>query len=280
MGHARLAVEMLTNADEAKAIEIATFLEQQNRARQAVEKKILEEAIQQVADGNHAADGKCAMVLGAEGWHPGVIGIVASRMVDRFHRPTLMIGLNNGHGQGSGRSIAGFHLAHALDACTEFLEGHGGHEMAAGLKMQTAKFADFREAFCAHAAKVMEPALLVPDLKIDCVADLGQISLGLVNDLARLGPFGHANRRPLLVCRNVMVATSPRRVGKTGDHLQLLIRQGDQTMKCIAFGFGNEIDRLNKGVMINLAVEPALNEFNGRTNVELEVKDLQIASVE
>jgi single-stranded-DNA-specific exonuclease len=277
MGHARLAVEMLTHADEPKAMEIATFLEQQNRARQAVEKKILEQAIEQVNDGNLAADGKCAIVLGAEGWHPGVIGIVASRIVDRYHRPALMIGLNNGHGQGSGRSIAGFHLAHALAACGEFLEGHGGHEMAAGLKMQSAKFPDFRNAFVEYAAKIMKPELLIPELKIDCIAELRQITGALVTDLGRLGPFGHSNRRPLLACQNVTLATPPKRVGKTGDHLQLQIRQGDQTMKCIAFGFGKEIDRLKKGSTLDLAVEPTLNEWNGRVNVELEVKDLQVA---
>jgi len=275
MGHARLAVEMLTNADEAKAIEIATFLEQQNRARQAVEKKILEQAMQQVADLDLAADGKCAIVLGAEGWHPGVIGIVASRIVDRYHRPAIMVGLNNGHGQGSGRSISGFHLAHALESCGEYLEAYGGHEMAAGLKLATPRFEDFRQAFCDHAAKVMNPQLLVPELKIDCLAEVRQITAALVTDLARLGPFGHANRRPLLVCKNVTIATPPRRVGKTGDHLQLLIRQGTQTMKCIAFGYGKEIDRLKQGIAIDLAVEPSLNEYNGRTNVELEVKDVQ-----
>ncbi|MDB5298614.1 MAG: recJ, partial [Phycisphaerales bacterium] len=110
MGHAALAVEMLTHADEKKALEIAIYLEEQNRARQTIEKKILEQAIAQVTDNDFAADGKCAIVLGAEGWHPGVIGIVASRIVERYHRPTIMIGLNNGHGQGSGRSVAGFHL--------------------------------------------------------------------------------------------------------------------------------------------------------------------------
>lgn len=277
MGHARLAVEMLTHADEAKAIEIAIFLEQQNKARQAIERKILEQAIAQVAEGDHAAEGKCAIVLGAEGWHPGVIGIVASRIVERYHRPTLMIGLNNGHGQGSGRSIAGFHLAHALEACGQYLEGYGGHEMAAGLKMQTAKFAEFREAFCQYAASVMQPEMLLPELRIDCVAELGQITAALIADLARLGPFGHANRRPMLACRNVTLAMAPRRVGKTGDHLQLVVRQGDRTMKCIAFNFGSEFSRLKQGVTLDLAVEPTLNEYMGRTSVELEVKELQVA---
>ena len=278
MGHARLAVEMLTIADQAGGHRNRDISSKaQNRDRQAVERKILEQALAQVTDGNHAADGKCEIVLGAEGWHPGVIGIVASRMVDRFHRPTLMVGLNNGHGQGSGRSIAGFHLAHALDACGGISRSLWRARDGRGVEdADVAEFEDFREAFCAsRRPSVMEPRLLVPELKIDCAADLRQITAGLVTDLARLGPFGHANRKPLLSSRREL-ATPPRRVGKTGDHLQLLIRQGDQTIKCIAFGFGNEIDRLNKGVVIDLAVEPTLNEFNGRTNVELEVKDLQI----
>ncbi len=280
MGHARLAVEMLTTADEGRAIEIATFLEEQNRARQGVEKQILESAIQQITDGNHAADGNCAIVLGAQGWHPGVIGIVASRIVDRYHRPTIMVGLNNGHGQGSGRSIAGFHLAHALEACGQFLDAYGGHEMAAGLKLQTPRFEEFRQAFCEHAGRVMNPDSLVPELRIDCPAQLVQVTAALVTDMARLGPFGHANRRPLLICKDVTIATTPRRVGRTGDHLQLLIRQGEQTMKCIAFGFADRIERFKQGTIIDLAVEPTLNEFNGRTSVELAVKDVRGAGVE
>ena len=122
----------------------------------------------------------------------------------------------------------------------------------------------------------MKPEMLVPELRIDCLADVRQITAALVTDLARLGPFGHANRRPLLVCRDVTIANTPRRVGKTGDHLQLLIRQGDQTMKCIAFSFGDQFPIDSKpGTTIDLAVEPVLNSFGGRTNVELEVKDVQ-----
>ena len=277
IGHARLAVEMLTTADADKAIEIATYLEGQNRARQSVEKKILAAAIEQIDANDFAADDRCAIVLGGEGWHTGVIGIVASRIVDRYHRPTLMVGLSNGHGQGSGRSIEGFHLSHALDACSEYLEKHGGHAMAAGLRLETARFEDFRHAFCEHAGKVMDRSLLVPELKIDCTAELSQVSQALVNDIARLGPFGHANRRPLLVCKDVTIAIPPRRVGKTGDHLQLLVRQGNQSMKCIAFGFGSQIDQLKQGTTLSLAVEPSLNEYNGRTSVQLEVKDVQYA---
>jgi single-stranded-DNA-specific exonuclease len=275
MGHARLAVEMLTTTDSAKALEIATYLEQQNRARQAIERKILDGALAQVASGGWDKDGKCAIVLGDEGWHPGVIGIVASRLVDRFHRPAIMVALNNGHGQGSGRSIAGFHLAHALHACAEHLESYGGHEMAAGLKVETAKFEDFRRSFCEHASRAVSAEMLVPELKLDSLAEVAQMSPELVRNLQRLGPFGHGNRRPTLCFRDVEISAPPRRVGKTGDHLQLHVRQNGQFIKCIAFGYGELFDHLKVGTRIDLAVEPTINEYNGNTNVELEVKDLQ-----
>jgi single-stranded-DNA-specific exonuclease len=218
-------------------------------------------------------------VLGHADWHPGVIGIVASRIVDRYHRPAVMVALSNGHGQGSGRSIAGFHLARALHACAAHLETYGGHEMAAGLKVRTEKFEAFRGAFCEYARSAITPEQLVPELKLDAVAELHQITAAVVNDLHRLGPFGHGNRRPLLCCRNLQVAAPPRRVGKSGDHLQVLVRQGNHSLKCIAFGYGPMDTHLQPGTPIDLAVEPTLNEFNGRCNVELEIKDIQFPTM-
>jgi single-stranded-DNA-specific exonuclease len=277
MGHAKLAVEMLTTADFARAEEIATYLEQQNRERQATEREIVDQAIEQAMALGLDREDSSAIVLGAEGWHPGVIGIVASRIVDRFHRPAIMVALNNGVGQGSGRSISGFHLARALEACGEHLEAYGGHEMAAGLKVRTDNFENFRRAFSEHATSVLRPEQLVPELKLDCLAELNHVTEALVNDLKRLGPFGHGNRKPILCCRGLTLSGPPRRVGKTGDHLQLYVRQGNATMKCIAFGAGELFDRLQAGTTIDIAVEPQLNEYNGRVSVELEVKDLQFA---
>jgi single-stranded-DNA-specific exonuclease len=275
MGHARLAVEMLTTATEEKATEIASYLEQQNRARQTLERKILEEALEQAKQLKLDADDSRAIVLGAEGWHAGVIGIVASRIVDRFHRPTIMVALNNGLGQGSGRSISGFHLAKALHVVGEHLEAHGGHEMAAGLKVKSEKFEAFRRAFIAHAGEVLDPQLLVPELKLDTLAALEQVTEALVHELQRLGPFGHGNRKPLLCCQNLTLAAPPRKVGKTGDHLQLMVQQGRRSMKCIAFNAAALFEKLTPGMTLSLAVEPQINEFNGRISVELEVKDVQ-----
>ena len=278
MGHARLAVELLTTEDTTKAAQIADYLEQQNRARQVLEKRILDQAVAQVHEQGNL-DGRCALVLGRDDWHPGVIGIVASRIVDRFHRPTVMVALNNGHGQGSARSIAGFHLARAFEACAETLETFGGHEMAAGLKLRTERLDDFRQAFCAYAGRVLTSEQLVPALSIDCVAELPQISEPLVRDLSRLGPFGSGNRKPLFCCRGLEVTAPPRRVGNGGDHLQLYVRQAGQIFKCIAFGYGPLDAQLATGTKIDLAVEPQINEYNGRTSVELEIRDVQFTSV-
>lgn len=278
MGHARLAVEMLTKADENQAREIAEYLEQQNRARQAMEKKILVAALEQAKENGLDDDGCCGIVLGAEGWHPGVIGIVASRVVDRLHRPTVMISFTNGHGQGSGRSISGFHLTKALDACRDHLETFGGHEMAAGLKLKTERFNDFRAAFAEHAKGCLSTDQLSPGIEIDAVAQLRHMTAALVNDLHRVGPFGNGNRKPLLACHGMEVTQPPRRVGKTGEHLQIQVRDETGSMKCIAFGFGAMFDRLLPGAKIDLVVDPTINEFNGRSSVELMVKDLKMCS--
>jgi len=284
MGHAREAVEMLTSASHERALEIAIYLEQQNRARQVMERDIFEQASQQVIDQKLDGEECRGIVLAADGWHPGVIGIVASRIVERFCRPTIMVAFNdnNGHGkigQGSGRSISGFHLALALEECHEHLEAYGGHEMAAGLKVKPEKFEAFRRCFCEYAAKNIAPEQLVPELKLDAEAELRQVTAALVGDLQRLGPFGHGNRKPIFYSRGLEVAAPPRRVGKTGSHLQLYLRQGQTSMKAIAFGFATDelVARLQTGVHIDLAFEPTLNEYKGFTSVELDVKDLQFA---
>ena len=277
MGHAREAVEMLTSADADKARQTAAYLEQQNRQRQTIERTIFAQAMEQARALGYDSDARRGVVLAAEGWHAGVIGIVASRVVDQLGKPTIMISLANGHGQGSGRSIPGFHLAKALDACREHLIACGGHEMAAGLRMDTARLQSFRDAFDAYATHALSPDMLTPAIHIDAEAELRHLTLPLVNDLQRLGPFGTGNRRPILCWRGLQVVGSPRRVGRTGDHLQILVRQQNVTAKCIAFNHGELFDQLHPGRSIDLAAEPTLNEYNGQRTVQLEVKDIALA---
>ncbi len=275
MGHAREAVEMLTRADAARAKQIASDLESQNRARQAIERKIFEEAMEQAVRNGYDRQDCRGVVLAAEGWHAGVIGIVASRVVGRLNRPAIMISLADGHGHGSARSISGFHLAKALDACREHLETCGGHEMAAGLRLAETKLDAFRQAFMDHAARQITPDMLIPELRLDCAVRLGQITEALVNDLKRLGPFGTANRRPLICCPDVELAAAPRRVGKTGEHVQMLVKQNGATMKCVAFNRPDLADALKPGDRIDLAGEPGINEYNGYRNVELQLADVR-----
>ena len=151
--------------------------------------------------------------------------------------------------------------------------------MAAGLKIETAKLPEFRQAFCHHASQVLSDEMMVPELVLESLAELNLLTEALVTDLKRLGPFGHGNRKPLLCCKGLTLAAEPRRVGKTGDHLQLMVRQGDASMKCIAFNHGSMLDQLSTGTQIDLAVEPQINEYMGRRSVELEVKDLQFHSI-
>jgi len=274
MGHARLAVEMLTQASAPKAVEIATYLETQNKQRQAIEKNILEQALAQIKQNHFDSDDSRGLVLAMEGWHAGVIGIVASRIVERYHRPTILVALTDGQGQGSGRSIPGFHLTHALEACRDQLDGFGGHEMAAGVRLRADRLGDFRDAFLRYAAGVLTAEQIIPELELEAVAELAQLTVPLVREMERMAPFGNGNRRPLLCCLGVEIAGPPRAVGK-GEHLQIMVRQEGRLMKCIAFGYGDRIDDLVAGRKIDLAVEPTINEYNGNVNVELEVKDVR-----
>jgi len=273
MGHAALAVEMLTTSDEGRANEIAAYLETQNRERQVIERQIFDEALEQATTLGLDKDDCRGIVLASENWHSGVIGIVASRIVNRFNRPAVMIALNNGHGQGSGRSIPGFHLAKALHACRNHLEGCGGHEMAAGLRLESSKLENFRAAFCQHAKQMVTDEMLEEEVRLDCLAALNQLSEALVTQLQRLGPFGTGNPKPTLFCPGVEIAGPPRRVGKNGNHVQLQVKQNGTFMRCIAFNKGDWCDQLQSGMKIDLAVEPGINEYNGYRNVELEVID-------
>jgi single-stranded-DNA-specific exonuclease len=277
MGHAALAVELLTKADEGRANEIAAYLETQNRERQAIERQIAGEAMDQAAKLGFDREDCRGMVLASDKWHPGVIGIVASRMVNRFNRPAVMIALSNGHGQGSGRSIPGFHLARALHACREHLEACGGHEMAAGLRLDSSKLELFREAFCDYARKMVTDEMLEEEIRLDCLAALGDLSEPLVTAMQRLGPFGTGNPKPALFCRGVEVAGQPRRVGKNGNHVQIQVKQNKTFMRCIAFNHGDWCEKLTPGMKVDLAVEPNINEYNGYRNVELEVKDARLS---
>lgn len=278
MGHARLAVELLTRADESRSKEIALYLDEQNRARQSTERRITRQAMEMIEKGDLASDTRRGIVLADEAWHAGVIGIVASRIVNKYHRPAMMIALKGDTGQGSGRSINRFDLNEALRSCDEHLIQYGGHAMAAGLKIEKDRVAGFAEAFVDYANRTLTGADLREKLQIDAEVELGALDFKTTETLLGLGPFGRGNPSPRLATGWVELAAEPRCVGKTGNHVQATFSDGVAVLKAIAFGQGEQLEALKKHRRCRLAFRPMINDFNGRRTVEMEVLDFQFPS--
>jgi single-stranded-DNA-specific exonuclease len=275
MGHARLAVELLTRATPSEAETIARNLEDHNRQRQSVEREITAQAKQMVVDQRQDDDAVRAIVLASPGWHAGIIGIVASRIVETFGRPTVMIAVENGVGQGSARSIRNFSLIDALNRCGEYLLSSGGHAMAAGLRIDAGKIDQFREAFQARAAQFLTPADLKAKLHLDDVVEIERLDEALVADLDRLEPCGAGNASARLATDWVNVVGEPRAVGSGGQHLQVTLGQGQRQCKGIAFGQASLRPFLMDHRRCKAAFRPILNEWNGRRSVEMEIVDFQ-----
>ena len=273
LGHARLAVELFTRATPERAAEIAANLDEQNRKRQKVEQEIVKQAAEMVVARGFDRESCRGIVLASADWHRGVIGIVASRLVDRFHRPTVLISLDGASGQGSGRSIRHFPLHEVLADCKQHLISHGGHAMAAGVKIAANEIDAFTDAFLAQAAQRLTPADLVPKLWLDDQVQLEQLVPAIVESILRMAPFGIGNPRPRLAAGPVDLADEPRTVGQGGKHLQFNVRQGRTYRKAIAFGRGRQLDELRDHRRLQLAFEPIINEWSGRRKVELKVID-------
>lgn len=275
MGHARLAAELLTRANESRAREIALYLEEHNRSRQAIERKISKQAIEMVEQQDLATDAHRAIVLASESWHPGVIGIVASRLVDHFCRPTLILAISGSQAQGSGRSIRHFDLSKALAECSEWLITHGGHAMAAGLRINADQIPAFTEAFVSLANDRLTGSDLVKKLHLDAKVGLAQLELPVAESIARLGPFGSGNPKPRLVTDWLELAAEPRCVGRGNAHLNAVFRENGCSIRAIGFGLGGRMEELKRHRRCRVAFEPIINEFKGRRTVEMQMLDLQ-----
>ncbi len=275
LGHAQEAVELLTTAGPEAALAIAKELDRQNRHRQELEKTILEEAEAQVA-ATFSPERDAAIVLSGAGWHTGVIGIVASRIVERYWRPTILIGTAEGHAQGSGRSIPGFDLFRALLACEKHLTTYGGHAMAAGLRLGETAVADFRAAFLAHAAGVLGKEQLTARLMVDAEAAIADVDLETARFLERMGPFGAGNPRPVFAMREVKLAAAPRRIGRKGEHLSMQLTQGGRARRAVGWNLGASADALGRAGSCGAAFTCRVSGYGGRPEVELHVKDLWI----
>jgi single-stranded-DNA-specific exonuclease len=277
MGHARLAVEMLTRANADRAREIALYLEEHNRARQSLERRIVQQAVEMVESQGMHTDACRGIVLAHEDWHAGVIGIVAARLVDRFHRPTVLIALEDGLGQGSARSVEHFEMYDALAACSEHLLSFGGHSMAAGLRVEQGAVEAFTEAFIEQANNRLSGADLRGKLRLDAEVSLAELDLRTVEAIDNLGPFGVGNPKPRLASGWIDLAGEPRCVGKSGEHLQAAFAQDGLVVRSIAFGRATVAQDLKQHRRCRIAFEPIINEYMGRRSPEMRVLDFQFS---
>jgi single-stranded-DNA-specific exonuclease len=270
---ASLGLQMLTSDSLEEARRLAQVLDRANAERQGIESTILSEALKQ-AEGLKESRG---LVLYAEGWHPGVIGIVASRVVERFHRPTVVVGVNDGVGKGSARSIEAFHLFDALSGCSDLLARFGGHKYAAGLTIEAPKLPAFREAFERIATQRLSPEDLIPRCRVDAVVTPRELDEPAVEALQKLGPFGQGNPEPVLVLRRQMAR--PRVVTpKTGygsAHLKLALVDAP-SVDAIGFGMADRLVLVEGPV--DLAFQVGVDTFRGQRRVSLRLKDLRTAA--
>jgi single-stranded-DNA-specific exonuclease len=257
-------VQMLTTTSADDALKIAEELDAHNRERQATEAKVLEAALELAGDD---IGGRYSLVLGEDGWHPGVLGIVASRIVEKFHRPTVVIGFQDGQGKGSARSIRGFHMVDGLRSCADCLEKFGGHEYAGGLTVRRENFSTFAERFETIARATLAPEDLTPLLEIDAQLDFSAIGMELMKQLSALEPFGIGNPEPLFMTRGVEIAD--RKTINGGARFKL--RHSGKTLGAVAFGLADGLPESQAKVDIVYRLNE--NEWNDTYAVELRIID-------
>ena len=274
LGRPDAALELLLTTDKDEAQRLAGELETLNRDRQAVEDRILRAAIAEVESWPEAKRRRRGYAIWGEDWHEGVIGIVASRLVERFNRPVVLIAGTEKEWKGSGRSLPAFDLHGALAACAEHLHRFGGHRAAAGLSIDPANLDEFGQAFAAHADAVLGDDDLAPVTRVDAIVPGSALTLGLATELERLAPVGLGNPAVTLRVPDGVEAVQPGVVGD-GKHLRFRIRQQDRDAgSAIAFGLGPQLDRLRRPVRYDLACRLKENRWNGTVAPQLVVRRL------
>lgn len=289
LGHARESLELLTDATGARAIEIAESLSRVNDERRALERTIVEQACAMAEAAGMTGDDRRAIVLAHADWHPGVVGIVCSRLVERYARPVLLLQRDGGSCKGSGRSIDGFNLHAALAACAGHLERFGGHDMAAGMGCRSDCFEAFAEAFIVHANEQLGGDDLVHSLRFDARAEIGELTTGAIERLERLSPFGPGNPRVRVLVRGRLVGT-PQPLGARGDHLAMTVcglagGAGEgRGVRVLAWNWSKHwagcAASVRPGAVVEMLVEPKLSRWNGTTRVEPVLADLRAVGVD
>ena len=271
IGDVRLGLQLLVTEDEQEAAEIAMKLDQENRQRQEIERAIYEEALEKVQmQGLNQQEG---LIVVGEDWHPGVIGIVASRLVEKFYTPVIVLTLNNGLYKGSGRSIEGFHLQQALAQCSDLLANYGGHSQAAGLGLKPEDLPEFRKRFAKIVSESTNSDSFIPSLIIDSEIDMQDINADMYREISKIQPTGTMNPTPVFVCRSQKTLET-RTVGANGDHLRIKLRSGQGDIFGIGFKKA-ELEPLTHEGSVDVAFSLDKNTYNGRTSLQMLIKDIK-----
>ncbi|MDE2010138.1 MAG: single-stranded-DNA-specific exonuclease RecJ [Candidatus Omnitrophica bacterium] len=272
MDSAAVSLDLLLSDNAADAYALACNLEAHNTTRQKMQNEVIEEAMAMIeAQGLDKQEG--IIIVHKEGWHKGVLGIVAARIVDKFYRPTIVISVEDGMGTGSARSINGFHLHEALANCAQFLENYGGHQRAAGLRLKYDNIEVFGRAINEFAGQVMTLEKYVPCLDIDCEVSLSIIDLGLVELIASMEPHGEGNPAPVFCSKGLLVKSPPSLLGK--DTIKFWVTDGAKSLSAVGFGMGSFKEMVKPGEKIDLVYSLGIDDWNKAPCVQLVLKDIR-----
>jgi single-stranded-DNA-specific exonuclease len=272
LGDAAIGVELLTTEDPSVAQAIARRLDSENRKRRDLETRVLGDAIRMIEEEVDLANRR-SIVLWSHGWHPGVIGIVASRIAKQYNRPTILLSIAEGSCKGSGRSIPGFDLHAALVSCREWLDSFGGHQHAAGVSLPEVRLQSFAECLEDVVSGVLTADDMIPVVELDALVTLDECTFDLVNQMKKMRPFGAGNPEPVFGTRDLKLIAA-RAVGN--GHLKMTVAQGDKAMDAIGFGMADALAELRAGCgMVSLAYVLEENTWRGVTELQLRLKDVQ-----
>ncbi|MCF7857769.1 MAG: single-stranded-DNA-specific exonuclease RecJ [Candidatus Cloacimonetes bacterium] len=278
MGSATRAVELMVSNDEKESEELAQIIERENSLRQQIDQRTFQEACEIIEKKYKNIDETPLIVVSSDDWHPGVIGIVASKLVEKYYRPSIMITFKDGTGSGSGRSIAGFDLFSALVSVEGYLETFGGHKYAAGLQILV-EYVDLLEnKLKKYVKENVSDELFIPPLNIDSKIELFEINNNLLEWLEKFAPFGPGNMRPTFYSENVIIVGFPYNVGK--NHLKLKVMKDGCELDLIGFNLGDYLPFLKKGSEVDIAYSLEFNTWQGRTSIQGKLKDLRITQAE
>jgi single-stranded-DNA-specific exonuclease len=272
MDSATVSLDLLLSENPADAHALACSLEVHNLTRQKMQSEVVEEAMAMI-EADEILKAQDIIVVHKEGWHKGVLGIVASRIMDKYCRPTVVISIEDGIGTGSARSIDGFHLHEALTSCAGVLENYGGHKRAAGLRLKHDNIEIFRQAMNDFARASLLANKFTPSLEIDCEILLSVIDLDLVEIISSMEPHGEGNPAPVFCSRRLTVKSPPSLMGK--DTIKFWVSDGTRTISAVGFGMGSFKDMVKLGAQVDLVYTLSINDWNKAPAVQLMLKDIK-----